>query len=110
MRLNTFILNYGHKVLKMSVLIDKNLEFDIKALGQTIKAIRNRRNLYQADFAQALSQIIGMDISRQKVSRWEEGKNEPSASELVAIARFQSEAIAFAVVVPTSRSSPRSHH
>lgn len=72
----------------MNIAIEKKLEFDIQALGKKIKEIRIKREMTQAQLAQELSQVSGAEISRVKVSRWEDGKNEPSASEVVAIAQF----------------------
>lgn len=72
----------------MNIVIGKKLEFDIQALGKKIKEIRIKREMTQAQFAQELSQVSSAEISRVKVSRWEDAKNEPSASEVVAIAQF----------------------
>lgn len=54
--------------------------FDKGALAKRIKRVRG--DLTQLQF----SKVLG--VSTAKVSRWEDGQNEPSASELVAIARF----------------------
>lgn len=90
----------------MSILVDKNLEFDMQALGKTIKAIRIRHKLTQSEFAQKLTQLAGTEVARQKISRWEDGKNDPSAREVVAIARFADcsvdELLGLGVVTPPS--------
>ncbi|HEY9598399.1 MAG TPA: helix-turn-helix transcriptional regulator [Cyanophyceae cyanobacterium] len=64
----------------MQAPIKENSSFDRKNLGRRIKQIRGE--LTQVQF----SEIVG--VSAPKISRWEDGINEPSASELVAIAAF----------------------
>lgn len=64
----------------MQTSIKENSSFDRKSLGRRIKQIRGE--LTQLQF----SEVVG--VSAPKISRWEDGINEPSASELVAIAAF----------------------
>lgn len=64
----------------MQAPIKENSSFNRKSLGKQIKRIRG--DLTQVQF----SEIVG--ASAAKISRWEDGINEPSASELVAIASF----------------------
>lgn len=72
--------------------------FDKEALAKRIKRVRG--DLTQLQF----SKVLG--VSTAKVSRWEDGQNEPSASELVAIARFADcsvdELLGLGVVAPIS--------
>lgn len=72
--------------------------FDKGALAKRIKQVRG--DLTQLQF----SKVLG--VSTAKVSRWEDGQNEPSASELVAIARFADcsvdELLGLGVVTPPS--------
>lgn len=72
--------------------------FDKGALAKRIKRVRG--DLTQLQF----SKVLG--VSTAKVSRWEDGQNEPSASELVAIARFADcsvdELLGLGVVAPTT--------
>lgn len=71
----------------MKIAIEEKLEFNADALASKVRSIRGR--LTQAQFAEKLSELCSSGkISHMKISRWEEGRNEPSASELFAIAQF----------------------
>ncbi len=53
-----------------------------KTLGETLKELRTERNMTQEFVAENLG------VSRQAVSKWENGTSEPSTSNLIAIARL----------------------
>ena len=53
-----------------------------KTLGETLKELRTERNMTQEFVAESLG------VSRQAVSKWENGTSEPSTSNLVAIAKL----------------------
>ncbi|WP_054251926.1 helix-turn-helix domain-containing protein [Neofamilia massiliensis] len=52
-----------------------------KTIGQIIKSYRTENNMTQEYLAEALG------ISRQSVSKWEQGITEPSTSNLLALAK-----------------------
>ena len=54
----------------------------IKTLGETLKELRTEKNMTQEFVAESLG------ISRQAVSKWENGTSEPSTSNLIAIAKL----------------------
>ncbi len=54
----------------------------IKSLGETIKELRVSRNMTQEFVAESLG------VSRQAVSKWENGTSEPTTSNLVALAKL----------------------
>ena len=51
-----------------------------KTLGETLKELRTERNMTQEFVAEKLG------LSRQAVSKWENGSSEPSTTNLIAIA------------------------
>ncbi len=53
-----------------------------KTLAQTLKELRNDKNMTQEFVAESLG------VSRQAVSKWENGTSEPSTSNLIAIAKL----------------------
>ena len=53
-----------------------------KTLGETLKELRTERNMTQEFVAENLG------VSRQAVSKWENGASEPSTSNLIAIAKL----------------------
>ena len=53
-----------------------------KTLGETLKEHRTERNMTQEFVAESLG------VSRQAVSKWENGTSEPSTSNLIAIAKL----------------------
>ena len=53
-----------------------------KTLGETLKELRTERNMTQEFVAESLG------VSRQTVSKWENGSSEPSTSNLIAIAKL----------------------
>lgn len=53
-----------------------------KTLGETLKELRTGRNMTQEFVAESLG------VSRQAVSKWENGSSEPSTSNLIAIAKL----------------------
>lgn len=53
-----------------------------KTLGETLKELRTERNMTQEFVAENLG------VSRQAVSKWENGSPEPSTSNLIAIAKL----------------------
>ena len=53
-----------------------------KTLGETLKELRTGRNMTQEFVAENLG------VSRQAVSKWENGSSEPSTSNLIAIAKL----------------------
>ena len=54
----------------------------IKTLGETLKELRTEKNMTQEFVAESLG------VSRQAVSKWENGTSEPSTSNLIAIAKL----------------------
>ena len=54
----------------------------IKTLGETLKELRTSKNMTQEFVAESLG------VSRQAVSKWENGTSEPSTSNLIAIAKL----------------------
>jgi transcriptional regulator with XRE-family HTH domain len=76
--------NYALKFSKMHETIEVKI-FNKKEL--TAQIIKVRGVLTQEQFAEQLG-AYGVKVSRSKVSRWEDGITEPSASELAAIAAF----------------------
>ena len=53
-----------------------------KTIGETLKELRNEHNMTQEFVAENLG------VSRQAVSKWENGSSEPSTSNLIAIAKL----------------------
>lgn len=53
-----------------------------KTLSETLRELRTERNMTQEFVAESLG------VSRQAVSKWENGTSEPSTSNLVAIAKL----------------------
>ena len=53
-----------------------------KTIGETLKELRNEHNMTQEFVAESLG------VSRQAVSKWENGSSEPSTSNLIAIAKL----------------------
>ena len=53
-----------------------------KTLGETLKELRTERNMTQEFVAESLG------VSRQAVSKWENGSSAPSTSNLIAIAKL----------------------
>ena len=53
-----------------------------KTLGETLKELRTERNMTQEFVAESLG------ISRQAVSKWENGSSEPSTTNLIAIGKL----------------------
>ena len=54
----------------------------IKSLGEALKARRTQRGFTQEYVAEALG------VSRQAVSKWENGSSEPSTANLMALAKL----------------------
>ena len=52
------------------------------SIGERITELRKEQNLSQGQLASA------MDVSRQAVSKWENGTSEPSTSNLFALAKL----------------------
>lgn len=53
-----------------------------KTLGETLRELRTERNMTQEFVAESLG------LSRQAVSKWENGSSEPSTTNLIAIAKL----------------------
>ncbi|MBP1568926.1 MAG: helix-turn-helix transcriptional regulator [Oscillospiraceae bacterium] len=53
-----------------------------KTLGETLKELRTERNMTQEFVAESLG------VSRQAVSKWENGSSEPSTTNLIAIGKL----------------------
>ena len=51
-------------------------------LGQRIQKIRKEKGFSQEEIAEAL------EVSRQAVSKWENGTSEPSTANLIALAKL----------------------
>lgn len=60
----------------------KNPPEQAKSLGETLKAHRTSRGFTQEYVAEALG------VSRQAVSKWENGTSDPSTANLMALARL----------------------
>ena len=54
----------------------------VKSLGEALKARRTQRGFTQEYVAEALG------VSRQAVSKWENGSSEPSTANLMALAKL----------------------
>ncbi len=52
------------------------------SIGERIAALRKERNLSQGQLAQAL------DVSRQAVSKWENGQSSPDSMKLIQLAEI----------------------
>ena len=50
--------------------------------SEKLQTLRKQKNLTQEELAEALG------VSRQAVSKWENGSSEPSPSNLIAIAKL----------------------
>jgi transcriptional regulator with XRE-family HTH domain len=59
-----------------------------KELRVAIRRARERLQLSQEDFAQALGRFLGHPVSQSQISDWERGRFEPSASVLLAVAEL----------------------
>ena len=59
----------------MSVLVTE-------VIGRNIRRLREERKMSQNDLA------VKMNIARPGISNWENGKSEPSSSQLVQLARI----------------------
>ena len=60
----------------------KNPPAQAQSLGEALKAHRTSRNLTQEYVAEALG------VSRQAVSKWENGTSDPSTANLMALAKL----------------------
>lgn len=67
-------------------------------LGARIRALRKERGLSQEALAQAL------EVSRQAVTKWEDGSSLPSTANLFALAGFFSVPLAELTGTPESTS------
>ena len=65
-----------------SAPVRKEKEENAKTLGETIKEYRMNCNMTQEFVAEALG------VSRQAVSKWENGSSDPSTSNLIALAKL----------------------
>ena len=52
------------------------------SIGERITELRKQQNLSQGQLAEA------MEVSRQAVSKWENGTSDPSTSNLLALAKL----------------------
>lgn len=50
---------------------------DLESLGKLIKAARKRKNLTQADVANGIKEISGIEITQSTISEWENGARNP---------------------------------
>ena len=57
-------------------------EYIKKTLGETIRNVRQEKKLSQEFVAEALG------VSRQAVSKWENGTSDPSTSNLIALSKL----------------------
>lgn len=69
------------KYIKSGEARKENLKM-MKSLGETLKEHRNRCKMTQEFVAEALG------VSRQAVSKWENGLSDPSTSNLLALAKL----------------------
>jgi DNA-binding XRE family transcriptional regulator len=69
------------KHIKSGEARKENLKM-MKSLGETLKEHRNRCKMTQEFVAEALG------VSRQAVSKWENGLSDPSTSNLLALAKL----------------------
>ena len=52
------------------------------SLGERITELRNAKNISQSQLAKA------MDVSRQAVSKWENGQSTPDPTKMIKLADF----------------------
>jgi DNA-binding XRE family transcriptional regulator len=69
------------RYIKSGEVRKENLKM-MKSLGETLKEHRNRCKVTQEFVAEALG------VSRQAVSKWENGVSDPSTSNLLALAKL----------------------
>lgn len=79
-----YILNLIIRALKKYLNESKDKEQAIvrKTLGETLKAHRTRCKMTQEFVAERIG------VSRQAVSKWENGTSDPSTSNLIALAKL----------------------
>ena len=69
------------------------------SIGQRIAELRNERNISQNQLAKA------MEVSRQAVSKWENGQSTPDSTKLIKLAEFLNTDVEYLttgrIVVPT---------
>ena len=51
-------------------------------IGERLKELRNEKNLSQMELSKATG------ISQSSIARWELNKSEPTASDIIVLARF----------------------
>lgn len=51
-------------------------------LNENIKALRKSKGLSQEELA------VRLNVVRQTISKWEQGENDPSTSNLIALAKL----------------------
>ncbi len=73
-------LNQGY--IPVSEPVTPQQEEIRKTLGETLKELRTERGMTQEFVAESLG------VSRQAVSKWENGTSEPSTTNLIAIAKL----------------------
>lgn len=76
-----FILRVLLKYIKSSEVRKEKLVI-MKSIGETLKEHRNRCKMTQEFVAEAIG------VSRQAVSKWENGISDPSTSNLFALAKL----------------------
>lgn len=57
-------------------------KFDLKEMGERIKALRNEQGIGQNRLAELLQ------VSNASISYWETGKQQPSAEAIFKLAKF----------------------
>lgn len=86
-----FIIAFWTLVIYLAILLIKTLRAKNKniapptgssSLGENLKALRTKNNMTQEMLAERLG------VSRQAVSKWENGESEPSTANLLALAKL----------------------
>ena len=57
-------------------------EFDLKGMGERLKALRNEKGIGQNELA------IKLSLSNASISYWETGKQSPTAEAIFKLANF----------------------
>ena len=59
-----------------------------QAIGERIEVLRSKKGLTQAELANAMTAILGKNISRETVKQWELGDRDLKTEATVALAEF----------------------
>lgn len=59
----------------------------MKSIGETLRELRKQNNLQQFEVV-ALLNKMGLEINKQKISRWETNKNNPTIPQFIALCKL----------------------